>query len=107
MSLGEMLVVVIVSLLVIKPEDIPIILKQIHHIKSYFTKLKSEFINQLNKELKNEDSEEALQNLEELNLYLQKIISLEGRYEGDYSKEKLKAKYHQLIQQKIDSEKNN
>lgn len=103
MSFGELLVVAIVAILVMKPEDIPIILQKFHQLKSYFANIKQDISAYLNKELAVD--KDLREEFEQINFYLQKIIELNGTYEEEYSLQKVKAKYHQLIAQKMSKEK--
>lgn len=83
MSLTQILIVLFMGLFAIKPDDIPIIIKQIKKIKSYL-------IN--NSEQINNSSE-----IEQLNFYIQKIISIEGCYDEDYNLIAVKKKYTKLV----------
>ena len=100
MSLGEMLVVMLVALLVMKPEDIPTIIKKFRALRMYFSNIKNQTLSYIKKELEFDD-DLLKDDFEELNFYLQKIINIEGHYDGDYSVPKLKAKYNELIKSKI------
>ncbi len=104
MSLGEMLVTALVALLVMKPQDIPSVLKTFYNIKSQLSDFVNGALSKINSELK-EVHEPIMQDIEELNFYLRKIIELEGSYEGDYSKESLKAKYQEVLKSKIEQYK--
>lgn len=88
MSLIQTLIVLFIGLFVIKPDDIPMLINQIKKIKSYFS---------------NVDSSEV----EQLNFYIQKIISIEGRYDGDYNLVAIKEKYNKLIKSVINNDLNN
>ena len=71
------------GLFVIKPDDIPIIIKQIKKIKSYLINNSEQINNSLE--------------IEQLNFYIQKIISIEGCYDGDYNLIAVKEKYNKLV----------
>ncbi|MGI4752611.1 MAG: DUF2672 domain-containing protein [Janthinobacterium lividum] len=88
MSLIQTLIVLFIGLFVIKPDDIPMLINQIKKIKSYFS---------------NVDSSEVKQ----LNFYIQKIISIEGCYDGDYNLVAIKEKYNKLIKTVINNDLNN
>jgi hypothetical protein len=103
MSLGEVLVVAMVALLVMKPNDIAVILKKIQQLKAYLTNTKSEILSYIDKELQIDKNK--LDNLDELNFYLQKIISITGNYEGDYSIKQIKKRYHELVKREINEDK--
>ncbi|MFY9589296.1 Sec-independent protein translocase subunit TatA/TatB [Rickettsia endosymbiont of Halotydeus destructor] len=101
MSLGEIIVVILIALLVIKPEDIPIIMKKIHEIKSYFTNFRNKTISYI---INDDEGKELNEDIEQLNFYLQKVISINGKYDGDYTLEKVKQKYHVLTKESINKE---
>lgn len=109
MSLGELLVIAIIALLVMKPEDIKDILKQLYKLKNYFSSAKKEIVDYINSELNiaelEEHKEVATENLEEINFYLEKIISLEGKYKGYYELGELKSRYNDLVTAKVKAEK--
>jgi hypothetical protein len=98
MSLGEIVVVLLVALLVVKPEDISTIIKKNQEIKSYFGSLKSQamfyLISGANSNFDDED-------IEQLNFYLQKIIGINGYYNEGYTLQELKHNYSQLIKLNI------
>ncbi|MCC8417261.1 MAG: DUF2672 domain-containing protein [Rickettsia endosymbiont of Bryobia graminum] len=96
MSLGEILIVALVAIIVAKPEDIPILLKKIQQFKSYFSDIKNQLLSYVTKDIKIENM--TLENTpEQLNYYLERIIDIQGYYEGNYSLEDLKAKHKELI----------
>src|SRR5579884_2879727 len=101
MSFSELCVVLIVAIIIMKPEDIPVIVNKFKQIKVYFNNLKSDVITYFNKELQIE-GRELSKDIDEINFYLQKIASLNGEYEGDYSLKDIKNKYHQLVQRKLE-----
>ena len=101
MSLGEILVVIIVAIFVMKTEDIVIILKKLHQLKTYLLTTRNEILSYIGKDLQIDKPE--LNNLDELNFYLQKIISIKGSYEGDYSLHEIKKRYYELIKNEIDA----
>ena len=104
MSLGEILVVLLVALLVIKPEDIPAILRKIQQLHISFNNMKKEAYSYFAKEI-SIDGKPIKDDLEELNFYLEKIISIEGEYKGEYELGELKKKYHELMKIKIEEGK--
>jgi len=96
MSLSEILVILIITLLILKPKDIPIIIKTTQQLIGYLRNLTAEFSSHLhNSQDNNCDTQD------EIKFYLQKIIDINGTYEGDYSIKHLKSKYHELIQLKV------
>lgn len=87
MSIAEILVIIIIALFVIKPEDIPSILKYIKNIRRYFRNLSSDIMNKL----------EIEEDHEEINRYLEKILALGDKYEGEYSLDQIKEYYNKLL----------
>jgi Sec-independent protein translocase protein TatA len=104
MSIGEIIVVLVVALLVIKPEDIPGILRQVKSLRGYFIKTKDSFLSEINKELEIEDKS-ITDSVEEINFYLEKILSIEGKYEGPYELASIKNKYNELIKKQLELNK--
>lgn len=96
MSLGEILVVIVIALMVTKPEDIPVIVKKIQQFKQYCLALKKQLLLYITEDLNTSDSD-----TEQLNFYLQKIISMQGSYDGNYSLPELKKKYDRLVKNQI------
>ncbi|WP_341791878.1 DUF2672 domain-containing protein [Rickettsia endosymbiont of Gonocerus acuteangulatus] len=88
MSLTQTLIVLFIGLFVIKPDDIPMLIRQIKQIKSYFSNVGSPEV-------------------EQLNFYIQKIISIEGCYDGDYNLMAIKEKYNKLVKSVINNDSNN
>ncbi|MBP7190566.1 MAG: twin-arginine translocase TatA/TatE family subunit [Rickettsiaceae bacterium] len=91
MSLSEILVVLLVALFVIKPEDIPGIAKYIKKTLRYFRKIRSEIISAV----EDDDHDVA-----EINKYLSKITAIGEKYEGSYDLEEIKAYYHKILKNK-------
>jgi len=92
MTLTQTLIVLFVGLFTIKLDDIPIIIKKIKRIKSYF------YTNdQINNSVE----------IEQLNFYIQKIINIKGCYDGNYDLITVKEKYNKLIKSVIDNDLNN
>lgn len=104
MSFGELCVVAIVAIIIMKPEDLPIIIKKIKYARKYIAHLKIEIINYFDKELRI-DHKELEQDVDEINSYIKKIINLGSDYKGDYSLEDVKDKYKRLVTEKINQEK--
>ncbi|WP_375318856.1 DUF2672 domain-containing protein [Candidatus Tisiphia endosymbiont of Oplodontha viridula] len=105
MSLGEILVVMLVAMIVTKPEDIPIIIKKIQEFKLYCSAVKNQLLAYITKGLKI-DNDIVENNAEQLNFYLEKIINIQGYYDGNYSLDELKTKYDKLIKIKSTEYKN-
>lgn len=119
MSISELLVVLIIALVVTKPQDLPAIIKSFKQAKTYLASLKEQIFKQLQEHLPDLDDisndtkeQESIKSRQidykdspqELNFYLEKIILLQGSYEGDYSKEALKAEYTKLIKMQMAKE---
>ncbi|WP_425363217.1 DUF2672 domain-containing protein [Candidatus Tisiphia endosymbiont of Hybos culiciformis] len=96
MSLGEILVVMLVAMIVTKPEDIPIIIRKIQEFKLYCSAVKNQALIYITKDLKI-DNDILANDAEQLNFYLERIINIQGYYDGNYSLNELKAKYDKLI----------
>jgi len=90
MSIGEILVVLIVAMVLVKPEDLPALRKSFIRIKKYFARLQSEIASWF------DDPDDA----SEMNEYLEKISGLGEKYNGDYSLSEVKAKYLSLLKRK-------
>ncbi|MGX6960124.1 MAG: DUF2672 domain-containing protein [Rickettsia endosymbiont of Pentastiridius leporinus] len=98
MSWVQLILIFFIALLVIKPNEIFLIAKQVKKIKLYLDNLKPLII-------KNNCLTENQSDIEKLNFYLQKIIVLEGSYDGDYNLITIKEKYHKLIESTINDNK--
>lgn len=94
MSITEIVLIIIVALVVIKPEDIPSILKKLKELYKYIISIKKQIDKEISK-ITEEDKES--EDLEKINFYLKKIMDLGETYEGDYSLSDVKAEYHKLI----------
>ncbi|CEO16919.1 hypothetical protein RMONA_02575 [Rickettsia monacensis] len=87
MSLTQILLILFVGILVTKPYDIFIIIKEFKKIKAYLINIKSSIIKNIDEPLETE----------QVNFYLKKIINLEGYYHGNYDLTTIKEKYYTLI----------
>jgi Sec-independent protein translocase protein TatA len=87
MSITEILVVLIVALFVIKPEDMPAIVKGFRKLKRYVSSLQRDIMMTI------EEPEDAT----EMNKYLEKITALGARYDGEYSLDAVRGKYMELL----------
>ena len=108
MSVFELLLIMIVSLLVMKPEDIPKILAKIKEIKSFITNIKQEFMSQLDvdniKLSKKSIAADLEDEMEQMNFYLQKIANLDSEYDGEYSLSLIKDHYRKLVKDRMNDE---
>lgn len=103
MSLFEFLVVVIVGILVVKPEDLPKIFTKFKEVRAFITSTKKEIMAHLDpiSELKESALENLDQDMDQINFYLEKIANLGDEYNGDYSLISIKSHYHKLVQDQI------
>lgn len=107
MSLFEILVILIVGILVAKPEDFPKIFKKIKEIRSFINNTKKELLSHLDpvSEIKDsifkEDSIELEEEMEQMNFYLSKIANLGYEYEGEYSLIDIKNHYRAIVKNKM------
>lgn len=92
MSFAELILIAIISLVVLKPDDLKSIAKFVRDTISYFSKLKEEIWGMM-------DDEKSLpqKDQEQINHYLAKIIQMSGKYEGEYDLPSVKACYHKLL----------
>jgi len=99
MSLSELLIIALVSMLVLKPEDLPKIVRKFKELKAFIAGIKQEIISHIDPESKVPPKLED--DLGQMNFYLEKITSLGGDYEGEYSIKEVKECYYQLVQNRI------
>lgn len=100
MSLSEFFVVCIIALILIKPGDLPLLLRKLQKCKQYLFKIKQDVASYFHIELKKDDTLVEY-DVSEINFYLEKIINIDGQYEGEYSIDALKSRYHELINDSI------
>jgi hypothetical protein len=117
MSLSGIIIVLIVSIFVIKPEDIEVIIRKARLLVEYALDLKREITSHLNidiitnevqqhKSIDHYAHDANCNTKDEIEFYLQKIININGHYEGDYTLEQVKSQYYKLVQLKIQQESN-
>ncbi|NDB84373.1 MAG: DUF2672 domain-containing protein [Alphaproteobacteria bacterium] len=95
MSFGEIFIVIIIAIIVLKPEDYGSILKSLRSFYAYFNNIKRDIENHIS-----DISADLLQDeldQEQINFYLKKIFALEGSYKGEYSLQEIKKYYHKLL----------
>ncbi len=92
MSFSEIFIVLIVAILVLKPEDIPLLFKKVKEFYKYIFSIKKEIEKTVDKLSDTKESES-----EEINFYLKKIMASDVTYEGDYTLSDVKAFYHKLL----------
>ena len=103
LSFAEILVVVIVGILLIKPADIPKIAKLIRSIMLEVNNWKSYLQKQLSSIEK--DIPSIDNNTQEINYYMKKICDLGGAYSGDYNLDAIKSEYQKLFHKKSNTQK--
>ncbi|AVP88135.1 hypothetical protein phytr_12100 [Candidatus Phycorickettsia trachydisci] len=102
MSFSEVIVAFIIGVLVLKPEDLKSLIRNFYQLKRYLTDLGNQIFIPLQEEL--EDLEEKmLEDSDEINFYLEKIANLNQKYEGDYSLEKIKQHYYDILKNSLKS----
>lgn len=87
MSLAELLVVIIVGVFILKPEDLRYVVKNVRNFTKYLGRIKDEIFSSIDED---EDKDQ-------INNYMKKILSIDGKYEGEYDLPSIKAYYHKLL----------
>lgn len=100
MSISELVVIFVVAFLVLKPEDLPQIAKKLKDFYSFFTRTKTEIMSCF--DLNHQDA--VVDDLDQMNFYLEKIANLGRDYEGEYSLNNVKDYYQKIIKDSIKSE---
>jgi len=107
MSLFEILVILIVALLVVKPEDVPQIVSKLKELRAFVTNTKKEIFSHFDPDTNTKSkklSEDLSSQIEQMNFYLEKIGDLDSEYKGEYSLAPVKEHYRKVMNQKISSE---
>lgn len=105
MSFSEILVILIVSVFCIKPQDIKEILTQIRQFRQ-FIKSNQKKINAY-LELDEQDNRVSIISdcgVDEINVYLAKILSLGHEYRGEYNIDEIKKYYDSIKKTNVESE---
>lgn len=105
MSFSEILVILIVSVFCIKPQDIKEILTQIRQFRR-FIKSNQQRINAY-LELDPKDNRASIISdcgVDEINIYLAKILSLGHEYRGEYNIDQIKEYYDSIKKTNIEPE---
>ncbi len=97
MSFAEFSIVILLAILLIKPKDLPFIVKKLKETFLYLSSLKKEVMKEL--DILSSESPKK-EHYEEINLYLKKIMELDATYTGEYKISDIKAFYHKLLLQK-------
>ena len=93
MSFYEILLVLLIAILLLKPEDIPLVAKKFIQSKNYIFSIKEEIATAIHKEVYSEIEGDVA----DMNKYLEKIIEIEGKYDGDHDLISVKKKYTTLL----------
>ena len=108
MSHFEILVILIVALLVVKPEDIPQIMSKLKELRAFVANTKKEIFSHFDPDRNAKSSKKASEDLEsqmeQMNFYLEKIGDLDSEYDGEYSLAPVKEHYRKVMNKKISSE---
>ena len=112
MSIFEIITIIIVAIFVIKPEDIPVIVKKLKELKNYITSTKNELYSHIESEIGTINDSvthetDFEKNIEQINFYLKKISLLDNEYQGKYHIDDIKAHYRKLMNKKINLELDN
>lgn len=97
MSLLEVFVVILVALMLLKPKDVPVIIKIFKKLFCIINDFKEEFLDYINSI---DEKDIVSKDVDKINFYLQKITSLGYGYNGDYNLEEIKSYYHEIILKK-------
>ena len=97
MSISEILVICLIAIFVLKPEDIPRIAQALSALKSYFDKIKNDLLAHFDTDALHNSKLDT----EAVNFYLEKIANMGHKYEGGYSLEEVKNKYFEILQNKM------
>ena len=111
MSFYEILIIGIIAILLIKPEDIPVIIKKFKQFKRLFTTTKEQIYSQI-KECADFDEEskainpkvkpnELSDEIIKVNYYLNRLAELGIMYDGEYDLDKIKEYYNSHIKTQI------
>lgn len=105
MSFFEILVILIVSVFCIKPQDIKEILKQIRQCRQ-FIKINQQKINSYLRLDETQEHSSIISDLglDEMNTYLAKILSLGHEYSGEYNIDEIKKYYDSIKKPNIAQE---
>ncbi|MDC0864655.1 hypothetical protein OAP56_01745 [Rickettsiaceae bacterium] len=108
MSIYEALVVIVIGLLVLKPEDVPQIVAKFKELRLLFSQTKDDILSSVQSipEFKEWVHENDLEeDADQMNIYLEKIADLGFVYEGEYSLVAIRSHYRRVVQSKLDQRK--
>lgn len=103
-SIGEIIIVAIIALLVVKPDDIPVLLRSVFNIRDKFSSLVHNVKGSVDSALASVHDEISGDEFEEVNIYLKKIMQSGKEYKGDYTLSSVKAFYHRSIIRGVERE---
>lgn len=96
-SIGEIFVVAIIALLVVKPEEVPHLLRRALKIKDSFFSVVSDVKTSIFSVASAMHEEVPSDEMEEMNLYLKKIMQRGKEYSGEYNLNSVKRFYHRMV----------
>lgn len=96
-SFGELGVIAVVALLVIKPEDLPRLMRSFLRAKRLLTQTMNGAKSFIADIASLEEGKRCVEDLDQINFYLKKILSLAGEYKGEYRLDEVKRAYHKLM----------
>lgn len=102
-SFGEIIIVLLVAALVLKKEDAVTLLRFFRRLRSQVYSLKDEVLSAIDPD--SNHSAKTVAEVEDINLYLEKIIKLGYRYEGEYDLDTIKNYYLKLCKKQTSSKK--
>lgn len=102
MGMLELLVIFVVTIILVKPEDIPKIAQKIKQVRAYFTKGKADILSYLDIDAVGSGQEKlTLEDQDKINYYLEKIASHGESYNGEYDLEKIKDYFNSIVSNKL------
>lgn len=99
LSLAEILVILLIAILVAKPSDISFIIKKIRQIKKTINSYQTSLNNFIENQFEDIETNLSIEDKNNINYFLKKIIDLKGKYEGKYDIESIKKEYEKIKQE--------
>ena len=93
LSSAEIFLVVVVAICLIKPADLPYIIRSFKKLKKAMASWKQQLIKYIDFE---DEVKLTKEEVEDMNRYLTEIISEEGEYNGEYDRESIISYYKKL-----------
>ena len=100
MSSSELFLILLVGLLVLRPEDIPNFFKQIRRWYNFWLDTKKSLISKIDLSL-DTDKNFNSQDHEIINDYLKKISDMGSCYNGEYDLDKVQKFYEKILEESI------